>query len=338
MMMAEAQGDDDDDIFVYMGGDQEVPAGVRRARIHKEVKIVRARAFQNRRNLIYIEFHDGVEIIGEEAFGGCWSLKAAIKLQGIKIIKAGAFAGSGLTDVEFGDKLETIEEQAFRSCYSLRKIRISSVRTVGGRAFAGSGLSDVEFGGALRTLQVQAFEGCSKLNRIVLPLKVGMIGDEVFDNCTKLTTIDIAGGIHQTVATLHMESWRCKMTDEINRINNEVLSLNRINQVRPTITTGKRRKRVIRMDRTPGISLWMESVINRLNHYKNEHRKVLKETTMLLELALWKIKLDGYDECEVAKEGVLLARESLKRERKEMRVTSGANVVIKNVLPFLVLK
>ena len=42
-MMEEAQGDDDE-VFVYMGGDQQVPDGVRRARIHKSVKIVRARA------------------------------------------------------------------------------------------------------------------------------------------------------------------------------------------------------------------------------------------------------------------------------------------------------
>ena len=54
--MAEVREDDDDDeIFVYMGGDQQVPDGIRRARIHISVKIVRARAFFNRRQLIYVE-------------------------------------------------------------------------------------------------------------------------------------------------------------------------------------------------------------------------------------------------------------------------------------------
>ena len=37
-MMAEARDDGDDEIFVYMGGDQRVPGGVRRARIHRSVK------------------------------------------------------------------------------------------------------------------------------------------------------------------------------------------------------------------------------------------------------------------------------------------------------------
>ena len=45
--MADAQDDfdDDDDIFVYMGGNQQVPDGVRRAKFHKSIKIVPAEAF-----------------------------------------------------------------------------------------------------------------------------------------------------------------------------------------------------------------------------------------------------------------------------------------------------
>ena len=49
---------EDDEIFVYMGGNQVVPERVRRARIHEDVKIIRARAFQNREHLISVEFHD----------------------------------------------------------------------------------------------------------------------------------------------------------------------------------------------------------------------------------------------------------------------------------------
>ena len=70
----------------------------------------------------------------------------------------------------------------------------------------------------------------------------------------------------------------------------------------------------------------MEEVTHRLDNYKAKHHKLLKEATALLEL-------DGNDEDEVA------AKEGQRQiEREEMRVTSGANIVIKNVLPFLVLK
>ena len=52
---ADDGGDDDDDVFVYMGGDQRVPWDVTHVRVHKSVKITRARAFQDRNYLVSIE-------------------------------------------------------------------------------------------------------------------------------------------------------------------------------------------------------------------------------------------------------------------------------------------
>ena len=315
-MMAEAQGDDDE-IFVYMGGRQQVPHGVRRARIHKSVKIVPVRAFLSRTQLYYVEFHDGVEIIEEWAFHGCISLRGAIRLLGVKIIKASAFCNcNSLTDVEFGNKLESIESHAFNACSSLRKIRIPSVRTVGKWVFAWCDeLSDVEFGEGLIARQEKTFLGCLKLKRVALPMKSGLIGQLVFSACEQLTTVDLVGGIHQTVASLHMESWRSEMTGEINRIN----------QTLPTITVGK----------TETIQRWMESTIRQLDHYKSEHHKILKEATVLLELALWKANLGDNEGGQLKREGVRTTRGSRKRARKEICVTSGASIVIKNVLPYL---
>eukprot|EP00986_Skeletonema_menzelii_P001729 scaffold470_cov77-Skeletonema_menzelii.AAC.1 len=310
---------DDDEVFVYMGGDQQVPMGVRRARIHKSVKIVPRRAFYCRQQLIYVEFHDDIEIIEECAFWGCESLRGSIKLSGVRIIKEYAFCHCyGLTDVEFGDKLETIELDSFRDCEALKKIKMSTVRTIGKAAFSCCDeLSDVEFGEPLETLQRGAFFYCPKLKRIALPLKGDMIEDGVFYDCPKLAAVDLVGGIHNTVASLNMESWRNEMNDEINRIN----------QTLPTITSA--------FGKTPKIQQWMRSVIHRLDHYKAEHQRVLKEATTLLELVLWKAKLD--DNGGVEGEGVRTVGE-VERAREEVRVTSGADVVIKNVLPFLLLK
>ena len=316
--MADAQ-DDDDEIFVYMGGDQQVPRHIRRARIHKSVKIVRARAFLNRFNLISVEFHDGVEIIEAEAFYGCVSLKGPIKLPGIKIIEKWAFnCCTKLTDVEFGDKLETIEDGAFNGT-ALTNIKIPSVTTVGRSAFANCReLIDVECGEGLRTLEERAFANCRKLERIALPLKDNMIEDSVFEGCFKLQTIDLVGGIHQTVASLHFESWRNEMSEEINRIN-QVLP------AAPYFKTGE-------------VQQWMRTVSRRLNHYKAQHLQLLKEATTLLELALWKTNLDDNKGDRLVREGVRTTRGSRKRARKEICVTSGASIVIRNVLPFLALK
>ena len=79
-----------------------MPDDVVRVRIDKSVKIIPTRAFQGRRHLICVEFHDGIEIIGEMAFNCCYSLRGSIKLLGVKVIEMGAFNCSGLLEAEFG--------------------------------------------------------------------------------------------------------------------------------------------------------------------------------------------------------------------------------------------
>jgi len=315
--MAEAQ--EDDEIFVYMGGDQEVPDDVRHARIHKSVKSIPRYAFQYRENLISVEFHDEIEIIGESAFDGCESLWGCAELLGIKIVRKKAFRlCRSLTDVEFGDKLAKVEGGAFYSCSSLRKIMMPSVRTIGKRAFTGCiELSDVECGERLQLLKMYAFRTCPNLRRIALPLKDNMIGYGAFKYCPKLRRVNLVGGVNNTVASLHMESWRNEVMDEINRIN----------QALPN--TGF-------WEKNEEIQEWMRSVIRRLNLYKTEHHQILKEATTLLELALWKANLDDNEGGE--REGKRTTRGSRKRARKEIFVTSGASIVIKNVLPFLLLE
>lgn len=72
----------------------------------------------------------------------------------------------------------------------------------------------------------------------------------------------------------------------------------------------------------------------RLDHYKHEHHELLQETTTVLELALWKTNLDDKEGGEIlGNGGVRTAMGS----RQRARVTSGASVVIKNVLTFLYL-
>ena len=206
----EAQ-EDDDEIFVYMGGHQRVPGGIRRARIHKDVEIILEQAFQDCWRLISVEFHDGIEIIEKYAFLWCTSLSGSIKLLSVKAIKAKAFSNcTALTDVEFGDKLEIIGQEAFGSCTLLRNIIMPQVKTIGGWAFDSCKLTDLELPEVLETIGGYAFRNCESLRHITLPLKDDMIGVDVFDDCCNLTTVDLVGGTNKTVASLHMERWRKK--------------------------------------------------------------------------------------------------------------------------------
>ena len=167
----------------------------------------------------------------------------------------------------------------------------------------------------------RAFSRCPRLRRIALPLKNNLLGRGVFDDCHNLSQVDLVGGIHKTVSSLLLESWRNEMNDVINEIN----------YLLPNTTTH---------EKTTVIRHWIERVIRRIEHYKTEHYALLKEFTTLLELALWKIKLDEeFGEALIKEDNesdaTKKAKIDMKAARQEQRITSGANIVIKNVLPFL---
>ena len=73
-----------------------------------------------------------------------------------------------------------------------------------------------------------------------------------------------------------------------------------------------------------------------MKYYKDEHHRYVKEALTLLELALWKAKLDEI-ECSLEPEAKK-AKIDAESARGERRITSGASMVIKNVLSFLQLK
>jgi hypothetical protein len=315
-------GGNDNDIFVYMGGDQEVPRHVTHVRVHKSVKIISREAFEYYNNLVSIEMHDGVEIIEEYAFHECPSLRN-IKLLGVRVIEMGAFWGcTMLEDVEFGNKLDTIGFEAFRST-ALRNVKLTKVRSIETCAFWGcKQLTDVELSEDLQRIGGAALAYCPRLRRVVIPLKDNLLGnDYVFCECEDLSTIDLVGGIHKTVSSLLLESWRNEMNDEIDRINQELPNTPHTH-INKTVVTQQ----------------WMERVIQRIDHYKSEHCELLKEAMTLLELALWKANLDDNVGYAAAREGVRVTRGQRKRARKDRCITSGASVVIKNVLPFLTLE
>ena len=89
------------------------------------------------------------------------------------------------------------------------------------------------------------------------------------------------------------------------------------------------------VSKTRAIRDWMDSVIDRMDHYKAGHNSYVMEAMTLLELALWKAKLDEKEvNCEES------ATKKLKIEveddaRLKKRVTCGADTVIKHVVPFL---
>ena len=234
-------------------------------------------------------------------------------------IKNNAFDGcENLEYVEFGNKLDVIRRLGFIRCRSLQCLVMPSVRTIEWRAFYKCpSLVEIKFGVKLERIGNEAFYNCINLRLIAIPLKNDMIEGDPFVLCRNLSTVELVGGIHKTVASLHLEKWRDDMMEEINRIN-EILP--------NTDSQGK----------TSTIQQWIESVIHRIECYKVEHLQLLKEAMALLELALWKVKLFDVDE-DMLEPNADDGKEGSNGARKEQRITSGASIVIKNVLSFLIL-
>jgi len=141
--------------------------------------------------------------------------------------------------------------------------------------------------------------------------------DDVFQKCKALKCVDLVDEVHKTIATLQLEEWRKDMNEEIDTIN----------QILPNTLTG-----TTYVDdpgwKTRAMRMWIISVLRKMEHYKSEHRALLKEAATTLELALWKSRLCG-DNNDVP--------EGDEERRAECRNDCGADmsIVIPNVLSFL---
>src|SRR5210317_1251373 len=90
-----------DDIFVYTGGDQEVPRDVKRVRIAENVDTIPARLFFSCTLLIEVEGHNKLKKIEKWAFHLCFSLRRLTKMNSVIEIGDLAFHNChGLSDVD----------------------------------------------------------------------------------------------------------------------------------------------------------------------------------------------------------------------------------------------
>ena len=321
IMADHADDDFDGDIFVYRGG--RSPQHVTHALIDESVDEIEDQAFYDCQRLLKVETHDGLRKIGQRAFCNCRSLRRINLKSAIEIDEYAFYNCKNLESVEFGDRLETIRNRAF-GWTLLTHLKLPSIITIGQSAFVScQSLTDIELSEQLETMGRSAFWSCDRLQRIAIPLKRKLFGITQFvtqfDGCDELTRVDLVGQAHtKTIASLHMESWRTEMIAEIIRIN----------QILPTTPDD---------DKTFEIKLWMRTVLDKMDHYKAEHCRYVKEGITLLELVLWKAKL-GEKEENTAEGPTKKDKDDCESVRVQKRITCGADIVIKNVLPFLQLE
>ncbi len=304
---------DNASVYTYKGVKNErIPSEALVVRIHKDCKIILERAFSGHGGLEEVYLHEGVTEIRYGAFYNCNYLRRINFPSNLSVIGMLAFHFcEDLVDLVLPEGLRVIGEEAFRHCHSLTSVKLpGNLDVLGRQAFFGcEGLEEVIIPSGSKRIGIgyRSFGSCTSLKRIVIPLSVQLLSTnhQIFDSCDQLNSIHITGGVSKILASFTLEKWK-------NEINAEI---KRINSILPKIKRGSKTSR---------IQEWMGSLHFKIDRYKLEHNSVMKEAMLLLEMALWKAKLeeDGFT--------------TKKRKRRALsRVNCGAAAVITNVCSYL---
>ena len=133
------------------------------------VEIGRAAVFECE-SLTSVAIPDSVEVVGEDAFKGCY----------------------GLNELRLGRGIKKIEKDAFSMCVSLQSVDIpDSVEVVGEGAFCGCHrLEELHLGEGIKTIEKSAFSDCSSLRRVVLPSTLEALARDAFNESVDLVVDD----------------------------------------------------------------------------------------------------------------------------------------------------
>ena len=176
-----------------------------------------------------------VQIVDTEAFYGATSINKVVLPDGVKEIRARAFADSTLTEINLPDSLTVIDDTAFSTpgnitvtankgswVYNWAKTkgfkmyddpspladfvfqaiddtgsRITGYQGSGGRVIIPAADAD---GRIVREIGSMAFYNCNALTEVVLPSTLEKLGDSAFANCENLTTVNIPSGLQQVTS------------------------------------------------------------------------------------------------------------------------------------------
>jgi len=294
--------------FEYTGIEEtrDVPIDVTIVRFHSSVTEVGVGVFRACQQLKKVVLNEGLKKIGKESFYYCCQLEHINFPSTLIEVGVSAFCGCNLKDVVLNEGLQTIGEAAFASCYSsLESITIPhTVTEISERTFYNcQNLREVVLNEGLQTIGLMAFGHCS-LERITIPHTVRVISENTFWNCTSLREIELHGGIEKIGPdafercinlerfTFHSLSTRLESIIEDGKYEDVV---NKIDDIRD-IVERRGSEMFISDKRLVQGRNWdtLRSVLCRIDRVITYYE--VKEATTLLELAMWKSKIDQADE------------------------------------------
>ncbi len=172
----------------------------------KPIKEIGIRAFADS-NLENITIEADIEIIGNQAFKGCYllediilpdsvkyignevfwetDLESIVLPEGLLEIGEGCFKYTDLTSIEIPNSITKIANSTFANCYSLAYIKLpDSLEIIDKSAFDScTNLKEIEFPTSLKIIGSYAFRGAFALISISLPENLESIGKGAFKAC-----------------------------------------------------------------------------------------------------------------------------------------------------------
>jgi len=164
----------------------------------KKVKVIGESAFEGYVLLDSISLPNSIEVIKENAFAFCHSLKKITFPSNLKIIDF-AFIDSGLTEISIPDSVTSMKS-AFQSCKLLTKINLSENIENINYAFSNCyNLSEITLPSKIKTMDY-AFNGCKSITKISIPDSVESMNYS-FYGCVNLTDVNIPTKVTNLIGT-----------------------------------------------------------------------------------------------------------------------------------------
>ncbi|EJK45474.1 hypothetical protein THAOC_35908 [Thalassiosira oceanica] len=298
-------------------------AALRSVTVPSTVTVLGESAFAYCSDLNELQLNEGLLVIGKRAFAECMALRSMTIPATVTELGQWAFAYCSNLRIALNEGLEVIGAYAFSHCLSLRRVTLaSSVAELGKWAFYDCrNMAEMFLNDGLQTIGKGAFEGCMALRSVTVPSTVTellnqefvacgfereehglldrealdeMLFDEdgcvAFDGCPELRSIkiSISWAVSERMARLPRE---CMLSVE-ERIHDlhrlELLQDGEVLACFPVVSQAEGGNDQLKVQDT---NLETARSLHKVLQLIAFHE--LKESSILIELAIWKSIIDG---------------------------------------------
>lgn len=188
-------------------------------------------AFYKCEKMTQIALPNTLEKLGEGAFEFCSGLTEIVLPQNIKHIGNGAFYNcQNLKEIVIPYGITAIGDETFKHCINLEKIVLpdtvtsignaafygcklktvelpTGLKNLGGEAFAYSAIEEITIPPMVTSIEMMAFYNCSYLEKVNLPNRIDIIGQNSYQGCVRLSEIVFCGEEYEWNNINKLETW-----------------------------------------------------------------------------------------------------------------------------------